>query len=129
MLQVVGWVDLGIDLYEGDSGDDLEQLVSTIEEAAADLDLSRAVEVSGIGGTFMLRLALVQNRDNGDSDRCFELLRRVGLAGPASYGVFYKRDDDSGESLERFVLRRGSAEVVEDDLFSPVVPMIEDDTR
>ena len=125
-MQIIGWADLGIDLYEGDSGDDLDQLASTIDDAAAELDLSRAVEVSGIGGEHILRITLVQNRDNGDGDRCLELLRRVGQAGPASYGVFYKRDDETSGSLERFVLRRGSVEVVEDDLFSLIIPVIED---
>lgn len=126
-MKIIGWADLSVDPLEGDGTQEALALESAVNHAIEEVGLSQVVDVSFANGALILRITIFQNRDRGDTDRVLELLRRVGELGPASYGVFYKRDDDTSESLERFVLKRGTVEVVEDDLFSPIIPTIADD--
>ncbi len=105
---------------------ELEAVVDRVREMAQELGLADRVEIIGVGGSYILRLTVVQNRDRGDLDRCQELIEDLAATAPGSYGVLYVRDDEHSGEMRRLVVRRGHATLVADDVLSPLVPTIED---
>jgi len=126
VFQLNGWAEILTTTTGDEDLSRLAELISRLNERIAALGLADRAEVLGRGGSYVLRMALVQNRERGDLDRCRELLTELGQTAPGTYGVFYYRDDEQSGSFARLVLRRGQLEQETDDLFSPSVPTIED---
>ena len=121
-----GWVEI-LKTTDGDEGPrELEAVVDHVRGIAEELGLADRVDIVGVGGSYILRLTLVQNRERGDLDRCQELVEDLAVTAPGSYGVIYVRDDDRSGDMQRLVVRRGHAMLVADDVLSPLVPTIED---
>ncbi len=126
MFHVHGWVEI-LKTTDGDEDRrELEAVVDHFRGVAQELGLADRVDIVGVGGSYILRLTLVQNRDRGDLDRCRELVEDLAATAPGSYGVVYVRDDEQSGDMRRLVVRRGHAMLVADDVLSPLVPTIED---
>jgi hypothetical protein len=127
MFNLYGWVEILTSVSGEDERAEVEAAVQAVQQRVADLGLADRAEVVGLGGSYVLRMTLVQNRDRGDLERCMGLLSAVGAFASGSYGVCHVRDDEQAPGLmRRLVLRRGKVELEEDDIFSPLVPTIED---
>lgn len=126
MFHVHGWVEILATTDGEEDRLDLEAAVDRVRATAQHLGLADRVDVVGVGGSYILRTTLVQNRDRGDLDRCRKLIDDLAAAAPGSYGVIYVRDDDHSGEMRRLVVRRGQVTLLDDDVLSPVVPTIED---
>ena len=126
MFQLNGWAEILTTVNGEEDHSQLESVLDALDERIVAFGLVDRVELLARGGTCLLRMALVQNRERGDLERCCELLAELGRSAPGTYGVFYFCDDERSGSFERLVLRRGRLEQLPDDLFSPAVPTIED---
>jgi Immunity protein 7 len=126
MFQLNGWAEILTTTTGDEDPTKLHELVVSLKGRIASLTLGDRVDVVGRGGSYLLRIAIVQNRERGDLDRFTTLLTELGVAAPGTYGVFYLRDDEQSGSFVRFVIRRGLLERKADDLFSPSASTIED---
>jgi hypothetical protein len=126
MFQLHGWAEvLGTTTGEEDYAE-LKRVVASIRARIVEIGLDDRVEVVGRGGSFVLRVNLVQNRKRGDLELCRGLLAEIGERAVGSYGIFYVRDDEYNDVFQRLVLRRGVVKLEKDDILSPIVPTIED---
>ncbi len=127
MFQAHGWCELLLTTDGEEDPNDALALVQWTEAQIEQTGLAPGLSVKGIGGSFILRCHLVQNRDNGDKQRIHDLLELLGDRAQGTYGLVYFRDDDSSEySFDIAVMRRGQVSIDADLLLSPIIPRLED---
>jgi len=127
MFHLHGWAEV-LTTTSGDEEDEhLVDVAKWFSLATTEAGLEGRVEVLGLGGSFIVRANLVQNRERGDYGRICQLLEGLGRRAIGTYGLFFVHDDDeAGAGFRRIVIRRGLLEFDEDDLLSPIVPRLED---
>ncbi len=126
MFEIVGWAEI-LATPIGDEGRRrTDDLIRAVNRQVAEHGLRDGIQLIRRGGSALLVITVVQNRDRGDLERCKRLLAAIGAEASGTYGVFYIRDDEVSNVFSRLVIRRGRIEDLADDLFSPIIPTIED---
>jgi len=130
MFSIYGWAEIRLNANGEDAVADQPDPMQAIAHFVTDLGFDRDGGVDFVvrNGEHLLRVYIAQNREVGNLERCRQLFDEVVRLAPESYGVLFAHDSDGAplQTMQRVVMRRGEVVLEDDDIFTPIIPTIED---
>lgn len=128
MVEVHGWITLR-ETYEVTDEENFELILNQINDEIQKLKYSN-LEIKRINGECFIQFLSCTNHMSSDIKEIISFYKIVGKVAKGSYGLLYVHNDEDKDSYNHFIvyrLVRGIVEMHQDNLLSPIVPIIEDE--
>ncbi|GAV10542.1 Imm7 family immunity protein [Paenibacillus sp. NAIST15-1] len=131
MYEYHGWATIRESSSFEDDDEKYLLIIQEIQKYFDELEWpSGVLDIRGVNGDFQVWIAGLNNHKPVIKHSPIDVLRKLGVLAPGSYGVLYIRDSDDAEFFNEFkvyTLIRGEVMEHSDPFLSPFIPRIEDD--
>lgn len=128
MVEVHGWITLR-ETYKVVDDDNVEALIKQINDEIEKIEYPQ-IQIKVNNGNYYVEFSVYTNHMSGDINDLIAFFETVGKIAEGSYGLLYIRNDEDRHNYNNFIvyrLARGSVQILQDAMLSPVVPILEDE--
>ena len=128
MVEVHGWITLR-ETYKVVDDDNVEPLIKQINNEIEKIEYPQ-IQIKVNNGNYYIELTVYTNHMSSDIDDILGFFETVGKITEGSYGLLYLHNDEDRDNYNNFIvyrLARGKVQVLQDEMLSPIVPVLEDE--
>lgn len=128
MVEVHGWITLR-ETYKVVDDDNVEPLIKQINNEIEKIEYPQ-IQIKVNNGNYYIEFSVYTNHMSSDIDDILGFFETVGKITEGSYGLLYLHNDEDRDNYNNFIvyrLAKGKVQVLQDEMLSPVVPVLEDE--
>lgn len=130
MIEMHGWITLR-ESYKDTDEEDVEMVLNHVNKTIERLKYNN-LQMKVINGEYFIEFSLYANHMSPDVKELISFFQIIGSIAEGSYGLLYIYDDEDKRNTNGFRvyrLAKGKVKKYNDNLLSPIVPIIEDSSN